>query len=98
MFPGLAPHPARAGSILRSMATHLGNPDGAELVVGDDGSIQAEQLRQLGLRPGARLRVVEAVGTGLSGSLWGSLPDLPDLSWEDFERGSDVARQDASGS
>jgi hypothetical protein len=27
--------------------------------------------------------------------LEGSLPDLPDLSWEDFERASELARGDA---
>lgn len=32
-----------------------------ELVVADDGSIPAEQLARLGLRPGARLLVVETI-------------------------------------
>lgn len=67
-----------------------------ELVVADDGSIPAEQLARLGLRPGAHLRVVEAVA-GEPGELEGSLPDLPDLDWEDFERGSELAQRDLSG-
>jgi hypothetical protein len=32
------------------------------------------------------------------GTLGGSLPDLPELTWEDFERGSDLARTDLSAS
>lgn len=32
-----------------------------------------------------------------SGELEGSLPDLPDLDWEDFERGSELARRDLAG-
>ena len=67
-----------------------------ELVVADDGSIPAEQLVRLGLRPGAHLRVVEAVA-GKPGKLEGSLPDLPDLNWEDFERASELAQRDLSG-
>lgn len=35
------------------------DPKPEELVVADDGSIPAEQLARLGLRPGAHLRVVE---------------------------------------
>lgn len=67
-----------------------------ELVVADDGSIPAEHLARLGLRPGAHLRVVEAVARE-PGELEGSLPDLPDLDWEDFERGSELAQRDLSG-
>lgn len=66
----------------------------SELVVADDGSIPADQLERLGLRPGAHLRVVEtAVSTG-SESVVGSMVDFPDLDWEDFERGSQLARDD----
>ncbi len=36
----------------------------------------------------------EAGPVGSGGSLAGSLPDLPDLSWEDFERASALARRD----
>lgn len=66
-----------------------------ELVVAEDGSIPADQLASLGLRPGAHLRVVEtdeppAAPSGLAGSL----PDLPDIDWAAFERASDLARQD----
>jgi len=66
-----------------------------ELVVAEDGTIPADQLARLGLRPGAHLRVVSAEApssapTGLAGSL----PDFPDLDWGDFERASELARQD----
>jgi hypothetical protein len=75
-----------------------GEPGSHELVVADDGSIPAEQLRSLGLPPGAHLRVVEEHQESPSSSLAGSLPDFPDLSWEDFERSSEAARQDAATS
>lgn len=65
-----------------------------ELVVAEDGSIPADQLALLGLRPGAHLRVVEAGPVGQADLLAGSLPDFPDLAWEDFERGSELARRD----
>ena len=45
----------------RSVST--GEPTGEmELVVAVDGSIPADQLTRLGIRPGARLRLVEADG------------------------------------
>ena len=69
---------------------------GFELVVGPDGGIPAEQIARLGLRPGAHLRVV-AEHDRTSAHLGGSMPDLPDLTWEDFERGSDLARADLDG-
>lgn len=70
-----------------------------ELVVAEDGSIPAEQLASLGLRPGAHLRVVETDQPSVATSgLAGSLPDLPDLDWADFERGSELARQDVTAS
>lgn len=65
-----------------------------ELVVADDGSIPADQLASLGLRPGAHLRVISTDPTVDASVLAGSLPDLPDIDWDDFERGSDLARQD----
>jgi hypothetical protein len=74
----------------------VGQPGEIELIVSDDGSISAEQLRQLGLQPGAHLRVFEASASSSPRSLVGSLPDFPDLDWEDFEAGSELARQDAA--
>ncbi len=71
---------------------------GHELVVADDGSIPAEQLRSLGVQAGTHLRVVEAGQARSSDSMAGSLPDFPDLAWEDFERASDLARGDAAAS
>jgi hypothetical protein len=65
-----------------------------ELVVAPDGSIPAAQLKRLGVRPGAHLRVVETPATRSGGSFAGSLPDFPDVSWEDFERASQLARED----
>lgn len=69
-----------------------------ELVVAADGSIPADQLARLGLRPGTHLRVVAERSVRPPETLGGSLPDLPELSWEDFERGSELARRDLSGS
>jgi hypothetical protein len=68
--------------------------EGSELVVAEDGSIPAEQIARLGLRPGAHLRVVEARPADRAGQLGGSLPDFPDLAWEDFQRASELARRD----
>lgn len=68
----------------------------AELVVADDGSIPAEQLARLGIRPGTHLRVVTTPERACDTGLAGSLPDLPDVEWEDFERASELARRDAS--
>ena len=73
-------------------------PRGVELVVAADGSIPAEQLARLGLRPGTHLRVLAERSVQPPGTLGGSLPDLPELSWEDFERGSELARHDLSTS
>jgi hypothetical protein len=67
-----------------------------ELVVAEDGSIPATQLSSLGLRAGAHLRVVESVASGPADDLEGSLADFPDITWEDFERASDMAIKDAS--
>ena len=71
------------------------DPTEKELVVADDGSIPADQIASLGLRPGAHLRVVETSqpadeATGLGGSL----RSLPDLDWDAFERASELARRD----
>ena len=67
-----------------------------ELVVAADGSIPADQLKRLGVGPGTHLRVVETSATRTGGSLAGSLPHLADVSWEDFERASQLARDDLS--
>jgi hypothetical protein len=67
-----------------------------ELVVAPDGSIPADQLKRLGVRPGTHLRVVQTPATRSGGSIAGSLPDLPDLTWEDFERASRLAREDVA--
>ena len=69
---------------------------GDELVVAEDGSIPADQVKRLGLRPGAHLRVIETSRASRTGGLAGSLPDFPDLDWADFERGSELARNDLS--
>ncbi len=70
-----------------------------ELVVSEDGSIPADQLASLGLRPGSHLRVIatDEPSVGASG-LAGSLPDLPDLDWDAFERAGELARQDLAQS
>ncbi len=66
-----------------------------ELVGSEDGSIPADQLARLGLPPGAHLCVLPADKPSIASSgLAGSLPDLPDIGWDDFERASDLARQD----
>jgi hypothetical protein len=67
-----------------------------ELVVAADGSIPAEQLARLGVGPGAHLRVVETPATESTGSIAGSLSHLADVSWEDFQRASELAQQDLS--
>jgi hypothetical protein len=65
-----------------------------ELVVAPDGSIPAAQLERLGVGPGTHLRVVEAPASRLGGSFAGSLPNLAEVTWEDFERASKLARED----
>ncbi|MGA9316238.1 MAG: hypothetical protein WBV77_16620 [Solirubrobacteraceae bacterium] len=68
-----------------------------ELVVAPDGSIPADQLKRLGVGPGAHLRVVQSPGSSQGDSLAGSLPNFPDLTWEDFERASQLAQEDSLG-
>ncbi len=67
------------------------------MIVADDGSIPADQVRKLGLEPGTHLRVVEEGPGPEGGPLGASMPGFPDLSWEDFERGGALAREDAAG-
>jgi len=74
----------------------IGEPGTVELVVADDGSIPSTQLASLGLRPGTHLRVVAAPAS--SGGIEATLADFPDLSWEDFERASQLARSDLNRS
>ncbi len=69
-------------------------PHTHELVVGPDGSIPADQIARLGLRPGAHLRVVDETPGLRPPKFGGSLPDLPDVAWEDFERASRAVRND----
>jgi hypothetical protein len=69
-------------------------PDSHELIVGPDGSIPADQIARLGLRPGAHLRVVAELPEPAKTHFGGSLPDLPEVAWEDFERGSQLAQGD----
>ncbi len=66
-------------------------PAGHDLVVAPDGSIPADQLARLGVAPGAHLRVVQ---TSQAGTLAGSLADFPDLTWEEFEHASALAKRD----
>jgi hypothetical protein len=67
-----------------------------ELIVAPDGSIPADQLKRLGVHPGAHLRVVETAAARSGGSIAGSLSHLSDVSWEDFQRASELAQQDLS--
>jgi len=67
-----------------------------ELVVASDGSIPADQLMRMGVGPGAHLRVVQTPATRTGGSFAGSLPNFPEVTWEDFERASKLAREDVS--
>jgi hypothetical protein len=68
-----------------------------EAVIDEHGNaiISAEQLPR-GLAPGTHLRVhvEEPVGRARR-RIEGLLPNLPDLSWEDFEAGSRLAIDEA---
>lgn len=82
------------GRTIRPVSTI--DPRGAkELVVAEDGSIPANQLADLGLWPGTHLRVVSSdQAPEASPGLAGSLADLPDIDWDDFETASELAAQD----
>ncbi len=68
-----------------------------ELVVAEDGSIPATQLSLLGLRAGAHLRARRVHLLGIRRRSGGRGPaDFPDITWEDFERASDLVTKDAS--
>ncbi len=76
--------------IVSAANDHIGH----ELVVASDGSIPADQLARLGVAPGSHLRVVETTPVVSVDALAGSLSDFPDLTWEDFERASELAQHD----
>lgn len=65
-----------------------------ELIVAEDGSIPADQLTPLGIRAGSHLRVLREDPVTTSRTLRGVLPDLPDLTWDDFEVASRAAQAD----
>jgi hypothetical protein len=65
-----------------------------ELVVADDGSIPAEQITRLGVGPGTHLRVVSEQPSPAPGSIAGRLTSWPEMTWEDFEHASELARAD----
>lgn len=69
-------------------------PEGHELVVADDGSIPAEQITRLGMRPGTHLRVVAEQPPEPESSIAGRLANWPDVTWEDFDRASQLAQAD----
>jgi hypothetical protein len=69
-------------------------PEGHELVVADDGSIPAEQIARLGMRPGTHLRVVAELPPAPDATIAGRLMSWPQVSWEDFERASQLAQGD----
>ena len=71
-----------------------GAGQGYEVVVAGDGSIPAEQLAALGVRPGSHLRVIPAEQAIAAPGFRGSLKGFPEPSWEDFELASEVARSD----
>lgn len=59
-------------STLRVVST-ASNPYELELVVADDGSIPAEQIASLGVRPGAHLRVIVEPAGLVRGTIAGRL-------------------------
>lgn len=67
---------------------------GYEVVVAGDGSIPAERLAALGVRPGSHLRIIVAEPPAAASGFRGSLKGFPEPSWEDFEHASEVARSD----
>ena len=71
-----------------------GADQGYDVVVAGDGSIPAERLAALGVRPGSHLRVIVTVPPAVTPSFRGSLKGFPEPSWEDFEHASEVARSD----
>lgn len=74
------------------MAKAQTNAYAYELVVGPDGSIPASELARIGLHPGAHLRVVPEPPTRMS--IEGRLPNTPTVTWDDFERASELAESE----
>jgi hypothetical protein len=70
------------------------SPHELELVVAEDGSIAAEQIASLGVRPGTHLRVIIEQADQVHGSIAGRLTSWPNVTWEDFERASELAQAD----
>ena len=77
-----------------SVVSTTGAGQSYEVVVAGDGSIPAERLAALGVRPGSHLQVIVAEPPTAAGSFRGSLKGFPEPSWEEFERASEVARSD----
>ncbi len=65
---------------------------GYEVVVASDGSIPADRLAALGVRPGSHLRIIVAEPAAAPLGFRGSLKGYPEPSWDDFERASEVGR------
>ena len=79
------------------MVEPSGNEPAIEAVIDEDGNaiIPAEQLPRK-LPAGTHLRVhLDGPVEGVRRRIEGLLPNLPDLSWDDFERGSRLAIKDA---
>jgi hypothetical protein len=73
-------------------------PSDHEVLVAADGSMPAEQLKRLDVHPGTQLRVLSRTEPKrVGGSVAGSLPHLPDVSRDDFQRAGELARRDLSG-
>jgi hypothetical protein len=68
--------------------------DEFDLVVAEDGSIPAEQVAALGVPPGTHLRVVRTTANRAHVSIAGRLTSWPEVTWEDFERASELAKAD----
>lgn len=82
------------------MAMEKPTPDtSADVVVGADGTvvIPAGDLARLHAGPGVTVRVDMRIVAPPRRRLRGSMRDLPALTWDDFERGSELARLDLNG-
>jgi hypothetical protein len=86
------------GPLYPVVMSTAGSPHELELVVADDGSIPAEQVANLGVRPGTHLRVIVEPAGQVQGSIAGWLTNWTDVTWEDFERATELAQADLSRS